>query len=111
MSEINCSENEGMASIIAVAHSMGGAAMLMYVLNQREKKKRHHLDGMVLVSPAGIHTESPLYTRAGGMILDYTVAKLVHSLRLPSDALTRAAVKIVHDIKTSVPALEEIIYR
>jgi len=103
------SESDARPSIIAVAHSMGGAAMLMYAINQRENKLAHHLDGMVLVSPAGIHVQSPLYARVGGRAVDLTVAKMVHSLRLPTDALTRATVKLVQDIKTSVPALEEII--
>jgi len=95
--------------ITAVAHSMGGAAMLMYVIHKRLRNERHHLDGLVLVSPAGIHVESPLYARLGGRLVDVTLARLLHSLRLPTDALTRAAVKFVHDIKLSVPAMEDII--
>jgi len=106
-------EEEGIGeekpSIISIAHSMGGAALIMYVINARQKNEPHYLDGMVLVSPAGIHVDSPLYARAGGRMVDLTVARMVDSLRLPNDFLTRATVKLVHDIKQKVPALEDII--
>jgi len=95
--------------IIAVAHSMGGMAMLMYVLQKKQRNLKHHLDGLVLVSPAGIHINSPIYAQVGGRLVDLTVAKMLHSLRLPNDSLTKAAIKVVHDIKRSVPRLEDFI--
>jgi len=95
--------------IMGVAHSMGGAVMIMYTIHQKQTKQPHNLDGLVLVSPAGIHLHSPLYARYGGRLIDLTVAKMVNSLRLPNDILTRAATKFVHDIKTMVPAVEDII--
>uniref|UniRef100_A0A7S2W250 Partial AB-hydrolase lipase domain-containing protein n=1 Tax=Mucochytrium quahogii TaxID=96639 RepID=A0A7S2W250_9STRA len=114
MSELSNKDNVGEEAsepptVVGVAHSMGGAAMLMYLLNEKQHNRRHFLDGMVLVSPAGVHEDSPLYARYGGRMVDLTLAKMVNSLRLPTDALTRATVKLVQDIKNNVPAVENII--
>ena len=44
--------------LCAVSHSLGGAAMLMYVVTQRIQEKPHRLSRMVLLSPAGFHDDS-----------------------------------------------------
>lgn len=44
--------------LCAVCHSLGGAAMLMYVVTQRIQEKPHRLSRLVLLSPAGFHDDS-----------------------------------------------------
>lgn len=46
--------------VCAVCHSLGGAAMLMYVVTQRIQEKPHRLSRLVLLSPAGFHDDSTL---------------------------------------------------
>lgn len=46
--------------LCAVSHSLGGAAMIMYVVTQRIKEKPHRLSRLVLLSPAGFHDDSTL---------------------------------------------------
>lgn len=46
--------------LCAVCHSLGGAAMLMYVVTQRIQEKPHRLSRLVLLSPAGFHDDSTL---------------------------------------------------
>ncbi|KAA8542681.1 hypothetical protein F0562_023820 [Nyssa sinensis] len=44
--------------ICAVCHSLGGAAILMYVITRRIEEKPHRLSRLVLLSPAGFHDDS-----------------------------------------------------
>lgn len=56
--------------LCAICHSLGGAAMLMYVITQRIQEKPHRLSRLVLLSPAGFHHESPLiFTVAEHLLL------------------------------------------
>merc|ERR1712232_676123 len=87
----------------------GSAAVLMHLLTRRAQGRPHHLDGLLLVTPAGIHIQSPLYVTIGGNILDVTLAKIVNAFRFPDDRLTRVATKIVHDIRKNLPAMEALV--
>lgn len=44
--------------LCAVTHSLGGAALLMYVITRRIEEKDHRLSRLVLLSPAGFHGDS-----------------------------------------------------
>ena len=47
-------------SLCGVAHSLGGASILMYVVTQRLEEKPHYLSRLVLLSPAGFHEDAPI---------------------------------------------------
>ncbi|KAL4362680.1 hypothetical protein GQ457_04G038960 [Hibiscus cannabinus] len=42
----------------AIAHSLGGAVMLMYLVTRLIERKPHRLSRMILLSPAGFHHET-----------------------------------------------------
>ncbi|KAK3001784.1 hypothetical protein RJ639_020900 [Escallonia herrerae] len=42
----------------AICHSLGGAAILMYVITRRIEEKPHRLSRLILLSPAGFHDDS-----------------------------------------------------
>lgn len=44
--------------LCAICHSLGGAAILMYVITRRIEEKPHRLSRMILLSPAGFHHDS-----------------------------------------------------
>lgn len=44
--------------ICAICHSLGGAAILMYVVTRRIEEKPHRLSRLILLSPAGFHDDS-----------------------------------------------------
>ncbi|KAJ8752709.1 hypothetical protein K2173_007019 [Erythroxylum novogranatense] len=46
--------------LCAICHSLGGAAMLMYIITRRIEEKPHRLSRMILLSPAGFHHDSNL---------------------------------------------------
>ena len=55
------SKNENLPyTLCAIAHSLGGAAILIYVVTQRLAKRPHYLSRLILLSPAGFHEDAPL---------------------------------------------------
>ncbi|KAL4633251.1 hypothetical protein ACB092_04G109700 [Castanea dentata] len=44
--------------LCAICHSLGGAAILMYVITRRIEEKPHRLSRLILLSPAGFHQDS-----------------------------------------------------
>ncbi|EPS71805.1 lipase family protein, partial [Genlisea aurea] len=44
--------------ICAVCHSLGGAAILIYLITRRVEEKPHRLSRVILLSPAGFHHDS-----------------------------------------------------
>ncbi|CBI15422.3 unnamed protein product, partial [Vitis vinifera] len=60
--------------LCAVCHSLGGAAILMYVITRRIEEKPHRLSRLILLSPAGFHEDSNLV---------FTVAEYIFLLFAP----------------------------
>lgn len=66
VSELNSGQHdleEGSSSeqpykLCTICHSLGGAAILMYVITRRIEEKPHRLSRMILLSPAGFHHDS-----------------------------------------------------
>ncbi|XP_059645150.1 uncharacterized protein LOC132286780 [Cornus florida] len=50
--------NDQPYKLCAICHSLGGAAILMYVITQRIEEKPHRLSRLILLSPAGFHDDS-----------------------------------------------------
>ncbi|XP_071710881.1 uncharacterized protein [Rutidosis leptorrhynchoides] len=44
--------------LCAICHSLGGAAILMYLITRRIEEKPHHISRLILLSPAGFHHDS-----------------------------------------------------
>lgn len=50
--------NDQPYKLCAICHSLGGAAILMYVITRRIEEKPHRLSRLILLSPAGFHEDS-----------------------------------------------------
>ena len=48
----------------AVGHSLGGAALLIYVIMSLRKKRPHHIHRLILLTPAGYMQKVPLVCAA-----------------------------------------------
>ncbi|ESQ34955.1 hypothetical protein EUTSA_v10006963mg [Eutrema salsugineum] len=46
--------------LCVLSHSLGGAAVLMYVITRKVEEKPHRLSRLILLSPAGFHEDSNL---------------------------------------------------
>ncbi|KAI3820960.1 hypothetical protein L1987_08516 [Smallanthus sonchifolius] len=47
--------------LCAICHSLGGAAILMYIITRRLENKPHRLSRSIMLSPAGFHHDSPFF--------------------------------------------------
>lgn len=52
------SSSEQPYELCTICHSLGGAAILIYVITRRIEEKPHRLSRMILLSPAGFHHDS-----------------------------------------------------
>ncbi|KAL2461652.1 alpha/beta-Hydrolases superfamily protein [Abeliophyllum distichum] len=52
------SSSEQPYKLCTICHSLGGAAILMYVITRQIEEKPHRLSRMILLSPAGFHQDS-----------------------------------------------------
>ncbi|KAI3726803.1 hypothetical protein L1987_66609 [Smallanthus sonchifolius] len=61
LSELDTTEEtntEQPYKLCAICHSLGGAAILMYIITRRVEQKPHRLSRIILLSPAGFHHDS-----------------------------------------------------
>ncbi|KAJ7542402.1 hypothetical protein O6H91_10G104600 [Diphasiastrum complanatum] len=93
--------------VCAIAHSLGGAAMLMYVVTRRVTGRPHHLSRLVLFSPAGFHKDGPglfyllqyLFPAMGPIL-----RRLVPGIYIPTRFLRMLLNKVSRDFQ-NYPAL------
>lgn len=95
--------------ITLVAHSMGAAASLIYVVNKKRGGQDHKLSRMVMMSPAGYHQRIPRMCRYLGPLLDGTLSQWTYTLSIPSEAARQLSSKLVTDA-VGLPALRDVIY-
>ncbi|XVE58722.1 hypothetical protein DITRI_Ditri04bG0191700 [Diplodiscus trichospermus] len=86
--------------LCAISHSLGGAAMLMYVVTRRIKEKPHMLSRLVLLSPAGFHDETNFVFTVGHylcLLLAPLLARLLPALYIPTRFFRMLLNKLVRD--------------
>ncbi|XVF50640.1 hypothetical protein PTKIN_Ptkin04bG0118300 [Pterospermum kingtungense] len=79
--------NERPYKLCAIAHSLGGAVMLMYVVTRRVEEKPHRLSRLVLLSPAGFHHDSIFIFSVGQYLFPLMypfLANIVPALYVPT---------------------------
>lgn len=65
-------------TLCGIAHSLGGAAMLIYVVTRCLAKRPHYLSGLILLSPAGFHEDAPFSLK----VLQFIIPLLAPVLNL-----------------------------
>ncbi|XP_057474174.1 uncharacterized protein LOC130762511 [Actinidia eriantha] len=86
--------------LCAVCHSLGGAAILMYVITRRIEEKPHRLSRLILLSPAGFHDDSNfVFTVAEYifLLLAPIMAPLVPGLYIPTRFFRMLLNKLARD--------------
>jgi len=102
--------------LVAVGHSLGGAALLMYVVTCLRAGRRHRLARLALLTPAGFVESSPLFMRPAAFALPHAIRALrwlfpsfwSGGFYLPTSLLRSALFKLTADVKT-VPALSHLV--
>ena len=98
--------------ITLVAHSMGAAAALIYLVNKRRANAPHRIARAVLMSPAGYHHRIPRGCRVIGPWLDWMVKKTgVYSLSVPSETARNLSRKLMQDaVSVSASCVYLVVY-
>ncbi|KAG7590038.1 Alpha/Beta hydrolase fold [Arabidopsis suecica] len=101
------SNQEEPYKLCAICHSLGGAAILMYVITRKIKEKPHRLSRLILLSPAGFHEDSNL----GFTIVEYiflfispVLARIVPAFYIPTRFFRMLLNKLARDFH-NYPAL------
>ncbi|GFP99976.1 lipase 3 [Phtheirospermum japonicum] len=93
--------------ICAICHSLGGAAVLMYVITRRIEEKLHRLSRIILLSPAGFHGDSSfMFTMAENLFLFLApfLAPLVPAFYIPTRFFRMLLNKLARDFH-NLPAV------
>ncbi|KAI4302572.1 hypothetical protein MLD38_038300 [Melastoma candidum] len=86
--------------LCAVTHSLGGAAMLMYVITCRMEGKPHRLSRLILLSPAGFHGDSTIVftlVERTLLLLAPILAPLVPAFYIPTRFFRMLVNKLARD--------------
>lgn len=86
--------------LCAVCHSLGGAAILMYLITRRILEKPHRLSRLVLLSPAGFHDDSNLaFTVVEYLFINLSpiLARLIPAFYIPTRFFRMLLNKLARD--------------
>ncbi|KAG9143832.1 hypothetical protein Leryth_011494 [Lithospermum erythrorhizon] len=93
--------------LCAVCHSLGGAAILMYIITRRIEEKPHRLSRLILLSPAGFHQDSTFVFTSIGFIFRLSaplVAPLFPAFYIPTRFFRMLLNKLARDFH-NLPAV------
>ncbi|KAK7314516.1 hypothetical protein VNO77_33042 [Canavalia gladiata] len=93
--------------LCAICHSLGGAAVMMYVITRRLKGKQHRLSRLVLLSPAGFHDDSNIVFSAAELLLVLlapVLSLLVPAFYIPTRFFRMLVNKLARDLH-NLPAV------
>eukprot|EP00698_Gefionella_okellyi_P010070 TRINITY_DN2592_c0_g1_i1.p1 TRINITY_DN2592_c0_g1~~TRINITY_DN2592_c0_g1_i1.p1 ORF type:complete len:707 (-),score=130.69 TRINITY_DN2592_c0_g1_i1:55-2175(-) len=98
-------------TLSVVAHSMGGAATLMYLMTCGMKKIPHYVNKAVLLSPAGVHVKVPRFIKIFGLpayLISCVVSRWVHAVRFPSEVFRVLIQKLMQDVRNN-PSIRDLL--
>ena len=103
-------------TLTAVGHSLGGAALLIYIVQFRRTQRRHRLSRLVLLTPAGFMERIPSVVRPIAFILPASLrlvtwmfpAVVSLPFYLPSSILRSLMFRLTADV-SSMPALTRLV--
>ena len=100
-------------SLAIMAHSLGGAAALLYAVHERTHGRPDGIDHLVLCAPAGFHMDVPFFVRVfslvfGNAVVAPLIVRHVSALYIPSRVLRLLFRKVMLDLEHSMPAASEL---
>ncbi|KAG2411029.1 Triacylglycerol lipase [Vigna angularis] len=96
------SNDDQLYKLCAICHSLGGAAMLMYVVTRRLKSKPHRLSRLVLLSPAGFHHDSSVLFSAVEHVLFFLgpiLSRIFPAFYVPTRFFRMLVNKLARDLQ------------
>ncbi|KAE9588210.1 hypothetical protein Lal_00003296 [Lupinus albus] len=105
--DIDETNDDQLYKLCAICHSLGGAAILMYVITRRLQDKPHRLSRLVLLSPAGFHQDSNIVFSAIELVLTLmapVLSPLVPAFYIPTRFFRMLVFKLARDLH-NLPAV------
>ncbi|CAL0312456.1 unnamed protein product [Lupinus luteus] len=99
--------DEQLYKLCAICHSLGGAAMLMYVITRKIEAKPHRISRLILLSPAGFHHDSNLIISMVERVLlslAPVLSRIFPAFYIPTRFFRMLVFKLVRDVQ-NLPAL------
>jgi pimeloyl-ACP methyl ester carboxylesterase len=93
--------------LCAISHSLGGAAMIMYIVTRRIEEKPHRLSRLILLSPAGFHDDSNIVFSAAEILLSIMapiLSQVVPAFYIPTRFFRMLVFKLARDLH-NLPAV------
>ncbi|TKY44679.1 Gastric triacylglycerol lipase [Spatholobus suberectus] len=100
-------DDDQLYKLCAICHSLGGAAMMMYVITRRIEGKPHRLSRLVLLSPAGFHGDSNIVFSMAELLLVLlapVLSLLVPAFYIPTRFFRMLVNKLARDLH-NLPAV------
>jgi len=100
-------DEDQLYKLCAICHSLGGAAVLMYVITRRIEGKPHRLSRLVLLSPAGFHDDSNFVFSVAELLLVLmapVLSLLVPAFYIPTRFFRMLVNKLARDLH-NLPAV------
>lgn len=105
------SDAEQPYQLSAVAHSLGGAAVMLYLATQCMKEEPHRFSRVILLSPAGFHEKTPVlfaFLRAIVPIIDPFMERFAPGFFIPTRGLRLLFNKLAQDFQ-NLPAVRALV--
>lgn len=100
-------DDDQLYKLCAISHSLGGAAMIMYVVTRRIEEKPHRLSRLILLSPAGFHDDSNIVFSAAEILLTFMAPVMSHvvpAFYIPTRFFRMLVFKLARDLH-NLPAV------
>ncbi|KAN0027317.1 hypothetical protein ACTFIU_010007 [Dictyostelium citrinum] len=98
-------------NISAIAHSMGAAVLLMYIVRCRMLNKPHYISKAIVLSPAGYHKKAPkIVDILAPLINIWLYLYPIHVFRFPNESIKVIIAKIYHDAMSNLPTKNLLVY-
>ncbi|CAK8534177.1 unnamed protein product [Lathyrus sativus] len=100
-------DDDQLYKLCAISHSLGGAAMIMYIVTRRTEEKPHRLSRLILLSPAGFHDDSNIVFSMAEILLTIAAPVLSHvvpAFYIPTRFFRMLVFKLARDLH-NLPAV------
>lgn len=97
--------------LCGVAHSLGGAAIMIHVVMRRLRRQPHRFHRLILLSPAGFHEKTPVLFSIMAAILPWAepfLRPIFPGVFIPTRALRLLFNKLTQDFQ-NIPALRALV--
>jgi len=94
--------------ITLISHSLGGAVSMMYLVEKLRRNHPHFIHKLLLLSPAGYHSNIPVFCKVTGPVIYRTMSNWISGVRFPSGIIVFLLAKIIQDLR-NLPAVRDLV--